>query len=324
MNSENEFTNDIYTWKENQLDHGPDIFWKVHHNTSIHPTAELLSKTLNWASARYAILMNCEGHHAKANLDFDEKVHTIQPIDINHTRHHFFPWWYDWMQNVERELQLHQKLTNEENKSPSHVFDAMLGTPWPRKEWVLKKIKQKNSSDFLWNIGVPWNSTGSSDKFLHGHELPISSDWAKPVYNQLGQRCNHAILLPWKIYNNTWFSIILETQSEGYPMVSEKSGKCLLGRRLFVNFGNSGVLKLIRQMGYQTFESVIDESYDDEIEEIKRFEMAWNQVESLLSMNPTQVIDRILPILQHNQQLFLDSNHDQELRDIFKRITDGR
>jgi hypothetical protein len=69
---------------------------------------------------------------------------------------------------------------------------------------------------------------------------------------------------------------------------------------------------------------LIDESYDDEIEEIKRFEMAWIQVEALLSMNPTQVIDRILPILQHNQQLFLDSNHDQELRDIFKRITDGR
>lgn len=325
MIDHNDFTNDVYFWKQNNLDLGPDIFWKIHHRVSDHhPTAQSLSKILNWHDARYAILINCEGHHAHRNLEFDPKVHTIQPIEIHHARHHFFPWWYDWMQHVEKDLQLHKKLIKEENKITTHVFDALLGTPGMRKSFVLDKIKRERPDNFLWNLGVPWNGTGSSDTFLHGHELPISSDWAKPVYDNKDNRCNHGVLLPWKVYNNTWFSIVLETQSEGHPMITEKTGKCLLGRRLFVNFGNPGVLKLIRSMGYRTFGDIIDESYDNEPDENKRLEMAWEQVQFLLTLDPRQVIDRALPILQHNQKLFLNADHAGRLQHIVKEITNER
>ena len=103
-------------------------------------------------------------------------------------------------------------------------------------------------------------------------------------------------------------------------MLTEKSGKCLLGRRLFINFGNPGVLKLIKELGYQTFDSVIDESYDNEPDRDLRFKSAWNQVEYLLNQPPESVAEKIKPILDHNQKLFLTSNYTQKFHDLIEGI----
>ena len=321
MNPINEYTNDAWFWSENGLDQAPHIFWRINDEQNLpQQTLEQLRDRLAWDRAEKIILFHCEGHDAQHNLDFDPRIHMIQPIRFDHPRHYFFPWWYGWVMHVERSVQYHLKLEPEMTKQPRYQFDALLGTPYPRKQWVADQIR-KNPGPFLWNMNVPWVSSDAG--FLHGTDLHLDPSGSKPVYNEQGEWCNHGTLLPWRIYNDSWFSIILETQSQGYPMVTEKSAKCLLGRRLFINFGNPGVLDLIRSMGYQTFDSVIDEGYDKIPDQEQRFIHAWNQVLYLMKQNPRDIVEKIKPILDHNQSLFLSQNHDRDFENLVRKIANG-
>ncbi len=48
-------------------------------------------------------------------------------------------------------------------------------------------------------------------------------------------------LVPWEIYNRTWFSVVCETLGQGRTFLSaEKTAKCFQARRLFVAFDIQG------------------------------------------------------------------------------------
>lgn len=113
-------------------------------------------------------------------------------------------------------------------------------------------------------------------------------------------------VVPWNIYKNSWYSIVAETVDRGFkmPFVTEKTGKCLFAKRIFVMFNTSGVLERLRRFGFQTFHGkYIDESYDNEPNDAVRFDMAWRQVERLLNeYDPIQVYQHYQEILDHNHQ----------------------
>jgi hypothetical protein len=108
-------------------------------------------------------------------------------------------------------------------------------------------------------------------------------------------------LVPWEIYNRTWYSVLVETLGYGTTfLMEEKIGKCLFGRRLFVHFGTAHWLEKLRSFGFQTFGSVLDESYDSIEDDIKRWQAAFEQVKWLSQQNHTELLQKIKPILDHN------------------------
>ena len=108
-------------------------------------------------------------------------------------------------------------------------------------------------------------------------------------------------IAPWEIYNRCYYSILLETLYQGDCfLMAEKIGKCLYARRLFVHFGTAHWLKKLHSFGFQTFGSVLDESYDDIEDNIKRWRAAFEQVKWLSQQNHTELLLKIKPILDHN------------------------
>lgn len=106
---------------------------------------------------------------------------------------------------------------------------------------------------------------------------------------------------PWEIYNRTYFSIIVETLGSGNCyLMAEKIGKCLHARRLFVHFGAANWLKKLRSFGFRTFDSIIDESYDDIEDDVERWQAAFDQVKFLSEQNLVNVLLAAKPILDHN------------------------
>jgi hypothetical protein len=130
-----------------------------------------------------------------------------------------------------------------------------------------------------------------------------SSEFMVPYHGS--KSCLLSVLLPWRIYNNSWFSIVSESEAER-EYFTEKTAKPLLGKRLFVLFAAKGALRSLRKAGFQTFGSVIDESYDDIADTETRFKKAWDQVEYLFRCDLAEVYEKILPVLEHNQQLMLE------------------
>jgi hypothetical protein len=117
-------------------------------------------------------------------------------------------------------------------------------------------------------------------------------------------------ITPWQIYNNTYYSICCETvfqhpepsryQDPGPFFITEKTAKVLLGQRLFVMFGPRHTLKFLKDLGFMTFDNVIDESYDDCDNAGERFKLAFDQVEYLSTLDPETVINQTQHIRLHN------------------------
>lgn len=108
-------------------------------------------------------------------------------------------------------------------------------------------------------------------------------------------------LVPWEIYNHTWFSVVCETLGKDRVFLSaEKTAKCFQARRLFVVLAIQGFLQLYKNWGFETFGDVIDESYDNESDDIVRWGKAFEQVQWLCKQNLSALLQKLKPRLDHN------------------------
>lgn len=112
-------------------------------------------------------------------------------------------------------------------------------------------------------------------------------------------------LVPWEIYNRTWFSVVCETlakDKDGHRIFlsAEKMGKCLQARRLFVVLGIQGFLQHYRDWGFETFSDIFDESYDNEPDDILRWHKALEQVKWLCSQNLPALVQKLQTRLEYN------------------------
>lgn len=107
-------------------------------------------------------------------------------------------------------------------------------------------------------------------------------------------------------YENSYLHIVCETYFVNTPnqmFFSEKIIKPLIFLQPFVLFGQTGSLRYLKQLGYKTFDPVIDESYDDIIDHQERFLSAFEQVEKIINMTDDQLnslLYELSPILLHN------------------------
>jgi hypothetical protein len=108
-------------------------------------------------------------------------------------------------------------------------------------------------------------------------------------------------LVPWEIYNRTWFSVVCETLGKDRIFLSaEKTAKCFQARRLFVVFAIQGFLQQYRDWGFETFGDVIDESYDAEPDDVVRWHQAFEQVQYLCTQDLPALLQKLKPRLDHN------------------------
>ncbi len=131
---------------------------------------------------------------------------------------------------------------------------------------------------------------------------PYVSPHLDPAWEVKAQMDNSVSgLVPWEIYNRTWFSVVCETLSSGRVFLSaEKIAKCLQARRLFVVFAMQNFLQHYRDWGFETFGDVIDESYDSEYNDITRWRQAFQQVQSLCKQDLPLLLPKLKPRLDHN------------------------
>lgn len=117
-------------------------------------------------------------------------------------------------------------------------------------------------------------------------------------------------IVPWEIYNRTWFSVVCETLASGRVFLSaEKMGKCLQARRLFVIFGIQGFLQAYKNWGFETWGDVIDEGYDTELNDTVRWARAFEQVTWLCGQNLASLVVKLKPRLDHNHHRLYELEH---------------
>ena len=127
-------------------------------------------------------------------------------------------------------------------------------------------------------------------------------------------------------YTNSYLNIVLEShmdvdQSNGV-FLTEKTFKPIKHAQMFVIFGAQGSLQLLRDMGYKTFEHVIDNKYDDIENTTERWKKAMDTVITILERSNSEIHDMYLRCkddLIHNQTVFNNTKH-KRLEKIIKEL----
>lgn len=113
-------------------------------------------------------------------------------------------------------------------------------------------------------------------------------------------------------YLNSYIEICFETFVEGdSKSLTEKIFKPIINFQPFIFVAYPGALKLLKELGFKTFDGFINEAYDEEADLAKRMQMIYIEIEKICSMSIEEIHEwywKMEDILIHNHSL-LSSYH---------------
>jgi hypothetical protein len=249
----------------------------------------------------------------KSLVNFDPRIHVWETTVLStHPRLHYNPFWIHYPVSNNQRVDSAKHLTDPRHHAPQFTFDCLLGrmANRPNRHFIANFVADLNLQS-----AMIYSCFGQDGKWIAGHDFDnlgytdssqVDINYDSKVYTMA------SLFVPYKLYNNSWFTIVAETVVAG--LISEKTAKPLMSRRLFVMFGAAGNLKGLQNLGFKTFSTIIDESYDQEPDDQKRWTMAGQQIIFLMQQDPREIYERALPILIHNQNLILNTDWDAMLK----------
>lgn len=121
-------------------------------------------------------------------------------------------------------------------------------------------------------------------------------------------------------YIDSYFSLVSETVFDyHYSFRTEKIWKPLLIGHPWMCASNAGFYRDIKNLGFKTFDGIIDESFDNIDDPQARLEKIMTIVENLCKENLDQLIQTCFPIAKYNQQHALEY-HRLHIEDFPKRF----
>ena len=210
------------------------------------------------------------------------------------------------------------------------LWECLLGARRDHRDFVMLSFQQSgllNQSIVNYRNIFMGSNTGNvlldvQREFLDVKmQYPYVSPNLDPAWEVRGGKLDNSISsdVPWEIWNRCYYSIIIETLGDGNCfLAAEKIGKCLLARRLFVHFGVAGWLANLHKLGFETFDSVLDESYDTVTNKIQRWKLAFEQVTTLSKENPQHILKKVRPILDYNRNRLFELRQEKfnEMQDM--------
>ena len=125
---------------------------------------------------------------------------------------------------------------------------------------------------------------------------------------------DHHLAVP-EHYNDAYINIVIETHMDadqsGGAFITEKTFKPIKNAQPFVIFGAAGSLARLRDLGYRTFDGIIDSRYDSIQDTTGRYHCLIQLLEDLLGSNLHALYQACVPDLLHNQRHFLAHKRDR-------------
>lgn len=240
--------------------------------------------------------------------------------------------WGDWFKTTAHVYkQLPNKLAELRPYAlKPHMFDALLGVTKPHRTFIANAVKEnKLENEFILTYGGNWkdNEFYAKDYFVWEPDcVPVgdiigTADWV----DYCGVRTGLSRVIPINVFNDTAYSVIAETDYDNtLSFFSEKTAKPLIARRLFIAFTGYKFLHNLRAQGFRTFDSIINESYDNILDDTERYTAAFEQVKRLCSMSQISVYNQINEIVEHNYKHIIETDWTTFAADRIKQVIDQK
>jgi len=208
-------------------------------------------------------------------------------------------------------------------KFRNNYFLFKIRRPRPYRQALLFRLNEEkllDKADWSWLEKSNFDSNNVSN-ILASYNLNINIESVEQLFNQFPHPLQDEpsgtfdSVSSWtdrnsSSYQNSYFYVCTETYTHGdYKSVTEKVCKPMVNYMPFLFMSFPGALRLLRELGFQTFSPFIDESYDDEPNEARRLDMIFNEIKRLCSMNKQEIHNwywSMKDILVHNKNLILN------------------
>ena len=184
------------------------------------------------------------------------------------------------------------------------------GTDRPNTEWKQSMYNNRDISAFTARHDQSYISFFSYDvqreyvyKFWKDRDRVVAD--ASPDAVDKDDR-----LIASSMYRDSFFSLVSETLFNDDPdalFLSEKIYKPIAYRHPFMVVGSMGTLRHLRYLGYQTFPEMFDESYDQEYDVRKRFDLIVKNLERWKQLSYDEKVlkyNSVRDKLKHNFEVF--------------------
>lgn len=255
----------------------------------------------------------------------------VTPSQHNFGKNHY-PWvlWHHWLQDAVL-VYNHPTMKNYINtfdtkKVKPQLFDVLLGGERYYRtllhNWIEEDIALSSQTVMTYYGG---KTTRPSEILEPGMILPV------PV-KHFAVECNFhdvvtraGLIPPLSVYQQTAYSIVTETNAQhNYVFFTEKIARVMVCRRLFIVLSSYKYLHYLRESGFKTFNNIINESYDLEVDDVRRWRMAFEQMQQLAKMDQRWVLEQIQPIVEHNLQVLMNTDWNQQMTHNVNQIVDAR
>lgn len=136
--------------------------------------------------------------------------------------------------------------------------------------------------------------------------------------NITDERPNPVDIIPddLQYFTNSLFSVVTETifykdeESPNSIFFSEKIYKPIILNHPFIIVGRPGSLKKLQEFGYKTFAPLIDERYDEIVDDKERLTAIVTEIERLCNTDPTTWLawqKSVKPIVEYNKNRFFEN-----------------
>jgi hypothetical protein len=107
-------------------------------------------------------------------------------------------------------------------------------------------------------------------------------------------------------YNHSAYNIVSETHVHEEKFITEKIWKPIIAQQIFVVHGRQHYLKDLKDLGFKTFDGVIDESYDQESDPEKRINKIVDLCRWLKNQDWKVLYEKTKDIREHNARHFFN------------------
>lgn len=246
--------------------------------------------------------------------------------DPEHDRVMYRPYW------LPRFLEVNHTYQDSRAAQKPFMFDALMGARRPHRDYVMMSATQsglESKSIFNYRTVFPGNVfDGQTREYAAMFpETKVNWPWVSPNLDPAWEVAGNidntvSFISPVEIYRRCRYTIVTETLCTGTQLFfSEKSMKVLFNQRVFVMFAPPFFLQHLRDLGFKTFNGIIDETYDTVTIDPERYKLAMQQAHLLSWENPDHVYALASEIVDHNHRRLsqLQQEKQQEMQYFMQR-----
>ena len=205
-------------------------------------------------------------------------------------------------------------LLQELDGDRTRTFDVLLGRRKPHRDAIYRAVDHERNWVTYFNHGDEHDMRKyDTQNFIWpDHLLPRPDHAINFTVQEVqvdGVIVSLSQIIPRDIYRDTRYSLVAETVNENsFSFFTEKIVKPILAQRLFIVASGQYYLRNLRNLGFRTFDGVIDESYDLEANDETRMELMLEQVHRLENIDHKQLEKQIQIIVEHNYNVMMHVN----------------